>query len=635
MRKTFRSIRIVSACTLVVGLGVFGTRLAHAAKDNTPNECLVGIENSDSQVITTTQSCTDGDSCDADGATNGVCVFRIKGCVNIPDPNCTPRPIKKVKFVAPHSKDKVSLTPISGSTSSACGAFVDFHVALKKKGKKPAKTGKRKINASATADVKPAGKNKDADKIEFDCNPCPTDNCVPPTTTTTTTTSSSTTTIPAVPFCGDGSVNGTEQCDPAAAATGCSGGDTCMPAGSISECTCKTCTPISPAQTMQFTTSTATADYCGDAGLLSPGALGTSSGTVTTDTNSMLPLGAGCLYLGGGGSTVPGGLIPDGSQSNFDLTLACGTETVVAGRAPTNAAESRTCTKGAGPGKACINKLDNWPNLQSCTTDANCPHTGPKQCSGGTNAGASCVTDNDASMPCSAGGGTCQPTIAPGSCVDTPNCLFGPPLPIPNGGLGTCVVNTIGTDASGSIMPTTGDAQVTLPLRSHTFVKPGTQPDDKPCPTCEAGVCVGGQRDGLACTTTSTGELTTIDCPPIADGGSYLPEFQVNLQKLTTGTSSKTNVNGIFCPSQQTFSAFGTQNRVFRPDGDPLNPPIKIVTITENGSPAGDVTDHAAHAATLAAAFCIPATGNGLIDGAADLPGPGAVSLPGTVQILP
>jgi hypothetical protein len=350
----------------------------------------------------------------------------------------------------------------------------------------------------------------------------------------------------------------------------------------------------------------------------------------------MLNLGAGCLYIGGGNSTVPGGIIPDGSQSNFDLTQTCANEVVVAARAPADAAGTRTCSKGAGPGKACINKLDVWPNLQACTADADCPKTGPKACSGGNNAGASCVTDNDASNPCSAGGGTCQPTTAPGSCVDKPNCLFGPPLPIQNGGLGTCVVNTIGSDASGSVNPSTGDAQVTLPLRSHTFIKAATQPDEKPCPTCESGVCVGGQRDGLACTTTSPTELTTIDCPPIADGGSYLPEFQVNLEKLTTATSSKTDAGGIFCPNQQTFSAFGGQNQALgRTPGDPTNPPIKITNITENGLNPGALTDNMPHVARLAAVFCIPATGNGLIDGAADLPGPGAVTLPGNVQIIP
>jgi len=54
-----------------------------------------------------------------------------------------------VKFVAPHSSDKIVVTPISGQASSVVGSFIDFHVPLKKKGKKP---GKRKIIASAKAE---------------------------------------------------------------------------------------------------------------------------------------------------------------------------------------------------------------------------------------------------------------------------------------------------------------------------------------------------------------------------------------------------------------------------------------------------------------------------------------------------
>src|SRR5262249_38117824 len=179
MRTSRSSISSALAVMLLLSVGT-----AARAKEDPANDCLVGIQNSDSQTITTDQSCTDGDSCDADGATNGVCVFRIRGCVNLPVAGCAPRPIKKVRFVAPHSKDKVSVTPISGSMSSACGSFIDFHVPLKKKGKK---AGKRRINASANADVKPAGKNKDSDKIKFLCNVCPSSSCVPPTTTTTIT----------------------------------------------------------------------------------------------------------------------------------------------------------------------------------------------------------------------------------------------------------------------------------------------------------------------------------------------------------------------------------------------------------------------------------------------------------------
>ena len=58
-------------------------------------------------------------------------------------------------------------------------------------------------------------------------------------------------------------------------------------------------------------------------------------------------------------------------------------------------------------------------------------------------------------------------------------------------------------------------------------------------------------------------------------------------------------------------------------------------TITETGSPAGDMTDGAGHAATLASVFCIAPTFNATEDAGLDLPGPGAVTYPGTVQLLP
>jgi hypothetical protein len=53
-------------------------------------------------------------------------------------------------------------------------------------------------------------------------------------------------------------------------------------------------------------------------------------------------------------------------------------------------------------------------------------------------------------------------------------------------------------------------------------------------------------------------------------------------------------------------------------------------TITENGVVAGPMNNGATAPVTLASVFCIAATGNGLVDASADLPGPGAVSLPGS-----
>ena len=585
-----------SLCIMLLGAMVTVAGGPARAAESPATDCLVGIQNEDEQQLSGLVDCTDGAACDADGATDRKCVFRIRGALNIPAAGCTPRVIKKVKFKTQKARNLIVLTPVSGQASSVFGSFVDFTVNVKQRGNRNPKPGKRKVQATAKADGQPRANDKD--KATLQCTPCPSASCVPPTTTSTTvvvpTTTTTSTTLPA---CGDGTVNGTEACDPAAATTGCAQGETCMPPGAISECTCKTCTPINPVQTLQFTTSDQTTDFCGDQGLITPPNPPTS-GTVTTDTNATINLGAGCLYIGGGGGSVPGGVTPDGSQSNFDLTLECGGETVIAAQT----GDSLSCTKGAGPGKACINDLTGWPNLQACTTDNDCPMTGSGN------------------------------TVSAGSCVDKPNCLFGPPLPIENGPLSTCVVNTIGSDASGSVMPTTGEAQVTLPLRSHTFIRPPG--DTTPCPVCTGGVCSTGARVGLACTPTSPTSPTTIDCPPTAAGGAYLPEFQVNLEKLTTGVSTKTNPDGLFCPNQRTFSAFGGQSPTVRPpNGNPG--PIKIVTITENGSPAGDLTTNMVKPATLSAVFCIPETGNGIIDGAADLAGPGATSLPGTVQILP
>ena len=56
---------------------------------------------------------------------------------------------------------------------------------------------------------------------------------------------------------------------------------------------------------------------------------------------------------------------------------------------------------------------------------------------------------------------------------------------------------------------------------------------------------------------------------------------------------------------------------------------------TETGAPAGTLSDGAGHASTLVSIFCIQPTFNATVDAAGDLPGPGAVSLPGTAQLLP
>jgi len=85
----------------------------------------------------------------------------------------------------------------------------------------------------------------------------------------------------------------------------------------------------------------------------------------------------------------------------------------------------------------------------------------------------------------------------------------------------------------------------------------------------------------------------------------------VNLAPLTTGTVSRTAAGGGFCPGQNNVGAFGQPT---------------AQRIQETGLPAGDLSDNAPHASHVASVFCVPATGNGAVDGVADLPGPGAFS---------
>jgi len=247
-------------------------------------------------------------------------------------------------------------------------------------------------------------------------------------------------------------------------------------------------------------------------------------------------------------------------------------------------------------------------------------------------------------------------------------CLFGPPLPIPNPSspaTSTCVVNVVSSDATGTGNCDGNIASLNLPLSSGIYltgdVDPIT-PGIQPCPVCLGGTCHGGTNTGLACTpgTTTTGDAypTSNDCPPAA--ANFLGNLPIGFN-LTTGTQTKTafdnlpTQSNVFCgfcatnagvfenPSHQcttnTDCTTGTftncrqrSSGAFATDANALN---TARTISETGSPSACLADGATHDATLVSIFCIPPTYNGLVDGSADLPGPGAVSLPGTSQLLP
>src|SRR5262249_41563105 len=115
-------------------------------------------------------------------------------------------------------------------------------------------------------------------------------------------------------------------------------------------------------------------------------------------------------------------------------------------------------------------------------------------------------------------------------------------------------------------------------------------------------------------------------CPPGGGAcldGSHVGVIHVSLSPLTTGTASKTDPGGNFCPGQSNsgghmFGCFGS---------------TACRTITENGAPAGALTPGAPASATPAAGVSPGPPGNGLAHAAADLPGPGAVSLPGKFTV--
>jgi hypothetical protein len=192
-------------------------------------------------------------------------------------------------------------------------------------------------------------------------------------------------------------------------------------------------------------------------------------------------------------------------------------------------------------------------------------------------------------------------------------CFFGSPLPVVNGPLSTCVDNTFTAAGNGTLNITAGTFTGNIPLQSTVTV---TGNSGQPCPLCSGGTCSpDAVNAGAACTADSTTGQSH-DCTA---AGPVLSPFPVNLSGITTSSSNLSNGGGIFCPGQTDPGAFG------QPSAN---------SITANGTAGGDLTVGPAVNATLASAFCIPATGNVLIDGSAGLPGPGATTLPVSADLL-
>jgi len=246
---------------------------------------------------------------------------------------------------------------------------------------------------------------------------------------------------------------------------------------------------------------------------------------------------------------------------------------------------------------------------------------------------------------------TARTSAATGSnnnCSNT-GCVFGPYLPISNSGTSTCVQNTFSAPASGTLVGGTGAFDGSFPLSSTVYL---TANGADPCPRClggcpgitNSGTCQVGWLSGVGpspdegdpCTPTDAAG-DTYDCAPNAL--SILPAFPVALTPITTGTAFKFSGTGFFCPSQANSGAFGCSGGAGA--GSPAICPSGVAAplidyIDEVGSPSPLGAGQTPTA--IGSVFCIPSVGGGLgflINGAANLPGPGATSLPGTFDLLP
>ena len=569
-------------------------------------------------------------------AARNKCTFQLELCVNQPEAGCTPKDLKKRTIHASSlcaggiGKVKVK----ANGTSSVCGSFAGVKVKTKKHG---TKAGSCKISAKA-------GKSKT--KITLLCQP---ESAPCSTTTTTTTIPLVCVTTTSLPTCGNGVVDGGEQCDPPCGA-GCAAGQFCNSSCqcvATAACACGASTPTK----LDFTTDVGT----GECGAVTDG-----SG------DNLLCLDCAGLYFGGGAVAVPlPATVPNMGSSLTKVSGCSDTCLTLANLTSTDTGSNRNCTSvdclfgpplpipnnAAAPLSTCV--------INIVAADAQ----GFAQC----DTGASSVNLPLTSLTYLFG------DLLNGTTPDRPDVAGIQPCPVC---LNACKVCS-STGASNG-MPCTTNAD----CGTGGFCGGSACTSDADCPagiSCSsAPQCLGGPNDGLACTPGS-GSLgdpypTSHDCPPPGFPVGTLPGQPIGTLPipfaLTTSISSKPGV--VSGTQQRVFCGYCRDANTGCFEGDPtaamdgcptpagaLHPCTSDADCTtanyasceqrdqgafhqgsaanvfEVGAAAGSMIDGAAHPSTLVSVFCVPPTFNPAIDAAADLPGPGAVSLPGHAQLLP
>ena len=308
--------------------------------------------------------------------------------------------------------------------------------------------------------------------------------------------------------------------------------------------------------------------------LLSPNASPPLSGHIEDASGASLgDLGLGCLYAGG----LPPVPIPDGATSIMSAVGISGANVTLGG---SDGSGPKDCTRAAGPGRHCSNGSPGIDGGGTCTQDADC-------------GGLSNTCNLDA------------------------NCYFGPPIPVP-GAFPACVVNAFEGEICGTTNLLSGSATLAAVLSARVYL---TTSQTTPCPQCLDGACSDGPNAGRPCTAVGS-LLTSIDCPPPDE--QFLTALQVTMDGLTTDQSTLAAPDGLFCPGQFDPGALGL---------------FDATKIVQQGSPLltgggllGGLLGGTLLDMNVAGSFCIPVT-NTLVDAVALLPGPGTISVAGSLDL--
>jgi len=244
-----------------------------------------------------------------------------------------------------------------------------------------------------------------------------------------------------------------------------------------------------------------------------------------------------------------------------------------------------------------------------------------------------------------------------------------------------CVLNRASADLDGTAACDTGVTNVNLPLSSVLYLTGDTATDPggtitgvQPCPLCSGGTCVGGPNNGMDCVP-GTSDLggdpaypTSHDCPPAENFniGTLPVAFALTSGTVAWSGTPATNDTGStasvqarvfsgFCRDADSTGAFAGStpataqhcwengmavgaacsgefesceqrtNGAFGPSGGSNRTIIAIGNAASLlGGPAPG---------TLVSVFSIRPTFNATVDAAGDLPGPGAVAMPGTASL--